>query len=202
MGNESATIPPSVEIQANEVTMYSNPAVIWRELPSLTKTVADVDPVGMWDQSQQMPGPTREAWSVFPFGEYHEAPLALDTDRFASPDDPDMRMDTVTYQEAVNASSIPVGDVFLHYPAASTTSSLTYVVAGEPFQLDLGADDSDHCILQHRHWSLCGFGNTLEDAVQDLLATAQAVAPDYLQLDPSELTDNARSLRAFLQRVF
>ena len=96
---------------------------------------------------------------------------------------------------------MPVGNVFLHYPAASTNSTLTYVVAGEPFQLDFGADDSDHCILQHQHWSLCGFGNTLEDAVQDLLAMAQAVAPDYLQLDPSQLTDNARNLRAFLKRV-
>ena len=181
--------------------MYSDPAVIWRELPSLTKTVAGVDPVGTRDQSRQSLDPTQEVLSEFSFGEYGESSLVLDTDHVVSPDNPDMRMDAVTYQGAVNASSMPVGNVFLHYPAASTNSTLTYVVAGEPFQLDFGADDSDHCILQHQHWSLCGFGNTLEDAVQDLLAMAQAVAPDYLQLDPSQLTDNARNLRAFLKRV-
>lgn len=60
--------------------------------------------------------------------------------------------------------------MLFHYPAASTDNSLTCVVAGESFHLDFGSDDADHYILQHRRWSLCGFGNTLEDAMQNLLA--------------------------------
>ena len=181
--------------------MHSEPVVIWPELPSLTKTMDAVEPTNMWDQPRRSPEPTLQTWSVSTSEEYYEAPLVLNTDRFASSDNPGMRMDAVSYQDLVNPSNTPVGIVFLHYPAAATDSTLTRVVAGEPFQLDFGSDGSDHYILQHRCWSLCGFGNTLEDAVQDLLAMAQAIAPDYLQLDPSELTDNARDLRAFLLRV-
>lgn len=91
--------------------MYSDPAVIWRELPSLTKTVAGVDPVGTRDQSRQSLDPTQEVLSEFSFGEYGESSLVLDTDHVVSPDNPDMRMDAVTYQGAVNASSMPVGNV-------------------------------------------------------------------------------------------
>lgn len=110
------------------------------------------------------------------------------------------QMEAVSYPGPVKPSSISDG-IWFQYFAASSGSPPTCVVAGEPFQLDVGQDDSDGYVLHHRHWSLCGFGDTLEDAVQDLWAMARTVAPDYLQLDSSELTDNAQGLRTFLQRV-
>ncbi len=181
--------------------MHSDPVVIWSELPSLTQTVDAVESASMWDQPRRIQEPPLQAGSVSSSGGYYESPLVLDTDRFASPGNPDMRMDAVLCRRPVNPSNTPDEMVFLHYPAASADITLTCVVAGEPFQLDFGSDESDHYILQHRRWSLCGFGNSLEEAVQDLLTMAQAIAPDYLQLDLSELTDNARDLSAFLQRV-
>lgn len=180
--------------------MHADPVVVWTELPSLTATVEAVDPAGMWGQPRMDLEPILDAWFVSPVGEHHEALLILDTDRFVSPDDHAKWMDAVSYPGPVKPSSISNG-IWLQYSAVSSGSSPTCVVAGEPFQLDVGQDDADGYVLHHRHWSLCGFGDTLEDAVQDLWAMAQAVAPDYLQLDPSELTDNAQGLRAFLQRV-
>lgn len=180
--------------------MHTDPVVVWTELPSLTATVDALDPADMWRQPQKDLEPILDAWFVSPAGEHHEALLILDTDRFASLDDHAKWMDAVSYLGPVKPSSISDG-VWLQYAAALSGSSPICIVAGEPFQLDVGQDDSEGYILHHRHWSLCGFGDTLEDAVQDLRAMAQAVAPDYLQLDPSELTDNAQGLRTFLQRV-
>lgn len=180
--------------------MHTDPVVVWTELPSLTATVDAVEPASIWGQPRKDPEPILGAWPVSPSGEHHEAPLVLDTDRFASPDAHAKWMEAVSYPGPVKPSSISDG-IWFQYFTVSSGSPPTCVVAGEPFQLDVGQDDSGGYVLHHRHWSLCGFGDTLEDAVQDLWAMARTVAPDYLQLDASELTDNAQGLRAFLQRV-
>lgn len=175
-------------------------AVIWPESPLITGTMDDLDPASMWDRLPQIPETQPEPWHVPSHGEHFAPPLVLDTVRCASPGHLDQWVVAVSYSEVAKTNGIPGGSLLL-YPVTVSGDRITCMVAGEPFQLDFRQDDSDRYILQHHRWSLCGFGHTFAEAVQDLWDMAHAVASDYLDLDPSALTESALDLRQFLQRV-
>lgn len=86
-------------------------------------------------------------------------------------------------------------------PSPHPPGTMTCWLTGEPFLLETGLPAPDSCQLNHRHWSLCGFGPDPTAALDDPRVRAAAVAPVYIDRPEAELTETARTLRDFLRRV-
>lgn len=84
-----------------------------------------------------------------------------------------------------------------HYSTAAT-EPLAYVIADEPFLLEIGVGEYT---IRHKQWSLCGRGASLIEAESDLVRTARIIAPAYLARPVGKMTLRALALKDFLLRV-
>ena len=184
--------------------MHPETAVVWSDAPLLTGNEDAPDHVSIWDQSPRDPKPQSDGWSFLtPHTVFKSAQFPEPANSYASRNPVDW-MAVPLYPGPVPQSGIP-GRVSFSYCASSSMAtsglSLTYHIEDEPFQLDIGQHDHDRFVLHHRHWSLCGFGDTMWEAEQDLWDRAQAIAPAYLNRSLEQQTAQAQAFRSFLERA-
>lgn len=75
------------------------------------------------------------------------------------------------------------------------------LIEGEKFEITIDQNGYDKFVLWHKHWSLCGFGNTLQEATDNLHENAAILADAYLDVNPSKLTRHAKNFTNFLRRL-
>lgn len=72
------------------------------------------------------------------------------------------------------------------------------VIADEPFVVEVV---DGRILITHQYWSIEGVGDTLAEAIVNLIAHARIIAPHYTRLNDRDCTPSARRLGLFVERL-
>ena len=75
----------------------------------------------------------------------------------------------------------------------------TWVIEGERFEMTVGEEDCYKFVIWHKQWSLCGFGDTMQDAVDNFFENAALDADYFLSKNSAKLTTQAEEFDNFLR---
>ena len=78
------------------------------------------------------------------------------------------------------------------------TAGPSIVIADEPFKVEVV---DGRILITHEHWSIEGVGESLADALVNLIEHARIIAPHYTRFENLDCTPSARRLGQFVERL-